>query len=92
MPDEPLFVSDPDRDVTMALYTALYVDEGMATVAARRVAVRWSRPIAVIGAGVHSIGASPFSGERVWAMFDLTEDDTGEVRRRAIVVVESGNG
>ena len=92
MPDpgeDPLFQSENvDRDaVVLALYAGLHREEALARVAAQTVAAIWRRPIAVIGGGTHYP-----EGAALFALFDLTEDRTGEIRRRAITIVESSVG
>jgi hypothetical protein len=83
--NEPLFNSSTiERDaVVLALYAGLHREEALARVAAQAVAAIWHLPIAVVGGGTHYP-----EGAALFALFDLTEDRTGKIRRRAIIVVE----
>jgi hypothetical protein len=81
---EPFTAETVDRDATvLALYTGLQYEESLARVAAQSVAEIWQRPIAVIGGGTVHPGGAP-----LFALYDLTKDANGEIRRRAIVICE----
>jgi hypothetical protein len=84
---EPPFNSGSDSEaVTLALYAGLHREEALAMIAAHAVAQIWQRPIAVVGGGTHHP-----EGAALFALFDLTEDHTGQIRRRAIVICEPGS-
>lgn len=71
-------------EVTLALYSGLHREEVLACIAAQVVANAWHHPIAVIGGGRHEP-----EGAALFALFDLTVDDTGVMRRRALRIFEA---